>query len=490
MFRKFLTLEWRAFTRSASFATNLALKILLGLAVLYFMAIFIFMGIFTYDILEEMEMDPTDFIHRYMIYYVVADLLLRLLMQKIPVMNIRPMLILPIKKSTIVNFALGKTMMSPYTTLHWFYFLPLLMAFIYKGHDPIGSLLWFIGIMAIFYFNNFLNVILNNKDNLFYIFTGCVAIIGLLHFNGIFNITDYTRHIFDAIYSTYWAFLIALLLAVGMYFITFQYLKGNLHLDTGLATKHTLAKTESFDWLNRFGKAGTFVKNDIRLIKRNKRSKGTVIGSIAFLGYGLLFFTGMIEVYDNPIMHMFAAIFVTGGFLFTFGQFVPSWDSAYYNLMMTQNIPYKDYLSSKWWLIVIATFVSTILAAPYLYFGINVYLMILAGAIYNMGVNSHLVLLGGAYTKTAIDLNSGKNAFGDKKSFNAKTLLISLPKLLLPMALYGIGTFFATSRVGFALVAIAGVLGFALKEKVFTVIEKIYKTEKYSTIQAYKQNND
>ncbi len=60
-------------------------------------------------------------------------------------------------------------------------------------------------------------------------------------------------------------------------------------------------------------------------------------------------------------MHIFAGIFVSGGFLFTFGQFVPSWDSSYYQLMMTQNIPYKGYLSSKWWLIVIATFVSTII---------------------------------------------------------------------------------------------------------------------------------
>ena len=42
----------------------------------------------------------------------------------------------------------------------------------------------------------------------------------------------------------------------------------------------------------------------------------------------------------------------------------------------------------------------------------------------------------------------------------------------------------------FALVALAGVLGFAFKEKVFKLIERIYKTEKYSTIQAYKQNND
>src|SRR5690606_24400472 len=103
---------------------------------------------------------------------------------------------------------------------------------------------------------------------------------------------------------------------------------------------------------------------------------------------------------ENPAMQVFAGIFVSGGFLFTFGQFVPSWDSSYYQLMMSQNIQYKEYLSSKWWLIVIATVISALLASFYLYFGWKIYMLILVGAIYNIGVNSYLVLLGGAYVKT------------------------------------------------------------------------------------------
>jgi hypothetical protein len=186
---------------------------------------------------------------------------------------------------------------------------------------------------------------------------------------------------------------------------------------------------------------------------------------------------------------MFAGIFVSGGFLITFGQFVPSWDSAYYPLMMTQNISYRNYLSSKWWLMVIATFVTTILAAFYLYFGWQIYLTVVVGAIYNIGVNSHMVLLGGAYTKTPIDLASGKAAFGDKKAFNIKTLLISIPQLLLPMLLYGLGTYFGGLILGLSMVAIAGAIGFLMRDKMFTIIERVYKTEKYATLHSYKQKN-
>ena len=84
-------------------------------------------------------------------------------------------------------------------------------------------------------------------------------------------------------------------------------------------------------------------------------------------------------------------------------------------------------------------------------------------------------------------MSSGKGAFGDKKAFNVKTMLISIPQLALPVLLYWLGSTMANANVGLAIVASAGVIGFALKDKVFSLIEKIYKSEKYATIAAYKQ---
>ena len=138
---------------------------------------------------------------------------------------------------------------------------------------------------------------------------------------------------------------------------------------------------------------------------------------------------------------------------------------------------------------IIGTVISTILASFYLYFGWDVYLTIFVGAIYNIGFNSLLVLLGGAFTKTPIDLNSGKGAFGDKKAFNAKTMLITIPQLILPVGLYWLGTYLMDANLGLALVAAVGLLGLAFKNKAFVFIEKTYKKEKYATIEAYKQKS-
>jgi hypothetical protein len=487
MIAKFIYLEWKSFTRSASFATSLAMKILIGFLVLYFTLVFLVLGVGAFYILKKMKLDPLVTINQFLVYYFLIDLIFRLLLQAIPVMNIRPLLALPFKRPTIVHFSLGKTALSFFNIIHAFFFLPFCAVLLYEGYDPISIILWGTAMFSLVFCNNFLNVLLNNNDKLLGIFVTVVLVLAGCHYYKLFDITNYTLPFFNALFHTKWVFSIPVIVLMGLYYWTFKYLKGDLYLDAGLSVKNDIAKTENLTWLNQFGTLGTFLKNDIKLIKRNKRSKTTIGMSVMFLFYGLLFFSGGVEAYDKPIMHIFAGIFVSGGFLFTFGQFVPSWDSSYYQLMMTQNIPYKMYLSSKWWLVVIATVASTILASFYLYFGWQVYLTIVAGAIYNIGVNSHLVLLGGAYTKTPIDLSTSKGAFGDKKSMNVNTMLLTLPKLLLPVALYWLGSYIMNPKLGLAFVALAGIIGFMCRNIVFSLIEKIYMKEKYKTIEAYKQ---
>ncbi|WP_264531809.1 DUF5687 family protein [Flavobacterium sp. N502540] len=486
MIKKFIYLEWKAFVRSASFGTSVVMKVLLGFLMVYFSLLFIGAGIGAFYILKKMKLEPLVTINQFLIYYFLFDLVIRLLMQAIPVLNIKPLLILPFRKSTIVHFSLGKTALSFFNWVHALFFIPFSIVLVLEGYDLLGVIFWFLAAFSLIYINNFLNIILSNIDKLFVVFVGAIIALGAAQYYKLFDITSFTTPIFQGFYTTKGLFLIPALILIGLYLFTFKYFKNNLFLDAGLSQKEDIATTENLSWLNQFGTLGTFLKNDIKLIKRNKRSKTTLVMSFIFLFYGLIFFGNKQQ---PEVMTIFAGIFVSGGFLFVFGQFVPSWDSSYYQLMMTQNIPYRGYITSKWWLIVIATFISTILASFYLFFGWQIYLTVVVGAIYNIGVNSHLVLLGGAFTKTPIDLSSAGGAFGDKKAFNVNAMLLTLPKILVPLGLYGIGLYLGNKTIGLALVAGAGVLGFAFKEKVFSLIEKRYKIEKYSTISAYKQKN-
>ena len=488
MFKHFINLQWKSFIRSASFKTEIWIKILMGLGAVYFIVVFLGLGIGSYFMIEKAGLgDPLRVVNQFAIYYLAFDMVFRYMLQKMPVTNIKPLLYLPFKKGQVVHYSLGKTIVSFFNWTHAFFFIPFSIVLLTKDYGLANVVGWHLGFMALIYCNNFINVLVNNKDNIFYVIAGIFILLGASQYYGWFNITTYTAPLFDLLYDIPATALVPWTILLALFGSAFNYFKKNMYLDGGLATKTTEAKTEDFDWLNKFGSLGTFLKNDIKLIKRNKRSRTAVIMGFFFIFYGLLFFTGAIEVYDGPFWRIFAGIFVTGGFLFSFGQYVPSWDSSYYPLMMSQNIEYREYLSSKYYLVIIATIITTFLSSWYIYFGWEVFAAVIVGAIYNIGINAYLVLWGGAYVKTPIDLTSNKKAFGDKQAFNAKTLLLTLPKLFLPMVIYAIGHFLVNPITGYILVAVVGLLGFVFKNKVFELIEKVYKKEKYKTLAAYKQ---
>lgn len=457
---------------------------------LWLIGSFLILGFGAYYIIEEgFDTEPFSVVNHVLIYYMIFDLAFRYFLQKMPVINIKPLMYLPIQKNAIVKFAIGKTMISFFNVLHAFFFIPFSIVLVIEGFPVWQVLPWYIAILGWVYCNNFINIFINNKDTLFYAVLGSIVLLMGLQYFGVFNITQYAFPIFNSFYAIPYLAFIPIVLAVVFYKMAFEYFKKNLYLDAGLSIKQAVADQQDYSWLERFGSMSTFLKNDIKLLRRNKRSKMTLFMSVLFIFYGLLFFTNSVEAYQGPFWRVFAGIFVSGGFLFTFGQFVPSWDSAYYPLMMSQNIRYKDYLESKWYLMVIATVFSIVISAFYLYWGWQAYAGVVVGGIYNIGVNSHVVLWGGAYIKTPIDLTTNQKAFGDKQAFNLKTMLLTIPKLVLPMLIYAIGHYTLGEGFGFALVALSGLAGFLFKNKVFHIIEKIYKSEKYKTLAAYKQNN-
>lgn len=486
MIRQFLKLEWKSFFRSASFTANLVVKIILGIAACFYAVMILLLGVAAFHALKEEGMEPLSTINHYLIYWWLFDLVIRYFLQKTPVMWVRPLLPLPISKKKLTHYLLGKSAFSFFNIYPLFFFLPFSITLLFNGYSIWGVLGWHFAIMALTYFNNYLNLAINNKDGIFYSLAVILIAAGLLQYYHYLDITIYIAPVFQAFYNQPWILLIMLGLVIALYRYNYRYFRKALYLDDAVKSKSKAANVRDYSWLNRFGLMGTFLKNDLRLILRNKRSRNTLLTSFFFLFYGFIIFTN--PVYrDISGWMIFAGIFIPGGFLFTFGGFVPSWDSAYYPLMMSQNIKYEEYIKSKWWLMVVVTIASMLLSAFYLFLGSKFYLAILAGGIYNIGINAHIVLLSGAYVKTPIDLSTGKKPFGDKKAFNAKTLLLTLPKILLPIIIFYLFKFLFNDAIGFLSVAITGLLGLAFRNIVFKMIEKVYKEEKYATIQAYKE---
>ncbi|MDQ0783658.1 DUF5687 family protein [Chryseobacterium sp. W4I1] len=485
MFLTFLRLEIKSFFRGTSVGMNLAMKILRFIGIIYFMAC-LAGGAFAafYYIQEEMHQDPLKVVSKLLIIAWVADLILKYIWQEMPTQNIKPFLTQNIPKNTLVNYMLAKTFLSALSWLNSLFFVTFSIIAMFNGYSIVGVLAWFIGISLLFYLNNFINILFNNKE-MVVIVIGCIfaAVAGLAYYD-IVPMLSYSEKFFYNFYQSPYFIVIAVILFSGLWKICFNYVRKEFYLDQGLEAKKQLGKTENIAFLNKYGVIGTFINNDIKMLRRNKVTKGILIGSFLFLFYGLLMYTSVI--YKTSAMMIFMGLFVTGGFQFLFGQRVPAFDSSYYPLMMTLNVPYKEYLKAKWWLINIVTAASIIVALIYAYFGWEIYLTFFAAGLYNIGVNSQLTLWSGAFNKTQIDLNSKEKRIGQKNSFNLKAILLLIPKMLLPMGVFALSKYFFGMTAGVVSIAALGLVGFLFREKMFDIIVKQYKSEKYSTLDAFK----
>lgn len=489
IYQWFLTLERKRLARGNKSSMDIVVLIFKWLGIIYFAGMMLLAGIATYKGIAEQELTatPLEVVNRYLLYYFTAELLFRYFLQKGPVASIKPYLILNIPRTKIVTFYVGKTFLSAFNIIQLFFFIPFVIVAIRSGESAWAVLTWALAMYSIVFMMHCVNILMSAYAPVFYTVVGFVALCFGLQYYDIIDPTVYTQYFYVIAYHYPLSLFGYLLLLGGLILSTHRFFLKRMYLDDleKIRVKEGIALEMS--WLDRFGRYASFLRNDIRLIVRNKRARLTVLMSFLFLFYGVLMFNTSGKDSMPVVFSVFLAFFSTGGFLMLFGQYVPSWDSSYYPLLMTQNVMYRDYLMSKWLIIVLGTFLSTLLCFFYVFVNMQLFYLMIAMGIFNIGVNGYFVLWGGAYLKTPMDLTAAKNVFGDVNAFNLRVMLISLPKVLLPILFYFIGSFIYPFWGGFALLILIGIVGIFLNRAVFQFIEKIYKKEKYAALAAYKK---
>ncbi|WP_299619632.1 DUF5687 family protein [uncultured Tenacibaculum sp.] len=487
MFKRFLNFEVKQFFRSTFWQKGIAINIIMGFFALYLMVSFLSVGIGGFYILKKVfpEQDPFQIVNGFLLFYVIGDLVFRYVMQKLPVMNIKPLLVLNIKKKQLINYTLIKSALSPFNFFSLFFFVPFSLVLINEGYPSNNVFSWLTGMITIVFVVNYLNFI-TNKSNIAFgiIVTALGSIIALQQF-GIYDFTGVSAAIFNSLYNSWIFILVPVVLLVVFYIVNYKKLETQLYLDDAVKVKVKEANTSDLSFVDKFGDLAPFIKNEMRLIWRNKRTKMVFLMSFLFLFYGLVFYTN--DMYETKMraMLIFASLFITGGFAINYGQFVPAWDSEYYRMIMTQNISYRKFLESKWLIMSTVTFVLYILSLPYIYFGLDKFLMITAGAIYNIGFNSLFLVWSGSYNRKRIDLEA--SGFGNTQGISATQFLIMIPVMGLPMLLFSVFNVLIDFNAGVLAIAVFGLLGILLKNPIMNLIEKKYIKDKYATIHGFNQ---
>lgn len=466
-----LSHQWKAATRSAAASKSAGIKIFMGFI---FFILFIELlggGFYLGSSLAENSQNPIADLLRYGLYFFLAILMGRFMLQKLPTFMVTPYLHLPIKKSKLVNHILTKPLFNSLNILPLSFAAAITIG-LHKHLDTYTFWIIFtiviIGDLFVNYLSIYIKRVQIKHEYIFYIFLASVAGFILLDQFKIVNAQDISSDVFmQVIQNPLWLLAGVLLFAIA-YYLNFQLLYKHFSLeDFGKGDSNQRSSLENLKYLDRFGKIGTFALLELKMYVRNKRTRTMLFMIPLFLLYGLFFYTNPTYLEMDGFL-IFIGIFISGGFIMSFGLYFFAWESGHFDLMLTANNTYKDYIKAKYFLMLSTSTIIFLLSTLYIFFGIEILIINSACFLFNIGINSLLLLYFATNNNQHMDLSKG-SAF-NYQGIGGRHFVLMIPLLVIPIFIYLPFDLLNHSNVGLALIGALGILGLLFREKMLDMI--------------------
>ncbi len=483
----FFKLSYKKFMRAPNLSTRLSIKILSFLGFIIF-GLYMIGLVFAWYMMVKETYPSADLFEKantfiYVYFFIVFYAMMYINFDS---MQVKPLMLLPVRKSKIIKFQLLKVLFHPVNLVFIAMISLAVGLFYHSGYEAISLFFWALTLLSltfvmelILFFSSrslWLNILMSFSVLL--IVYKIKWMTAHLQFTGDFFIKVY--------YQKNWIWLPVILLVLtwtGLY----VYFKNRFYLDDAIKSKSkNIAKTMDLRWTDRFGRSGQLIKNDLRLIWRNVRPRQGLIGFVIFYVMAFFLMSDHVSLKQPEFNKMLFLMMLAGYFIIQFGNFIPAWDAEYYPLLMTQNLTYRQYLDAKWQLLSLSVIIVMFLALPFLYLGLKVYLLILAMGIFSIGFLLPLTLYAGVFRTTPIKLNEKVKAFQSRDSFNTKTFIITMLRLFLPIVIFMLLKKFLGYAYGLGFFVLLGVSGILFRKQLLNHIVKQYQKRKYSMLAAFR----
>lgn len=484
--------EFRKGFRSQAFYRGLAVKILMGFLALYFAVLFVLMGIVLGEILDEVHdtLKPLELFNGASLYVLLSVLALRFMMQSLNVLNLQTYQSLPIKRKTLVNFMLIKPIFSPANYMSLLVIVPFALKSVVVWHSGWVALQFVLNWVLLIWVNIWLASYLKRRfghdfKSLIVILAVILGIAALEYFK-VFSLFDISMSVFNFLTMMPFGWLATLVFAGLAYGLNLLFFSKNYYPEK---FNEKLNRNENkvvggLSFLEKYGTIGELIQLQIRLIFRHKRTKTLVYLSAFFMLYGLLFYTS--EMYTNStIWLVFCGLIITGMLSITYGQWVISWESNYFDAILTKNIPAKEYIKANFYILIAFNILSFLLTMPYFFFGTKIIYLHIAMFLYNTGVNVFLLVYTAAFNTKRVDLMA-KSAF-NYQGTTYKSFLIVLPIMFFPMLLAGVLGIFTTYNIIMLVFGLLGLVGVLLIPQQMKLCTNHFNKRKYAMAEGFRE---
>ena len=261
------------------------------------------------------SMEPYHILNKGMLYLLMVDFLMRFTMNKLPVQEIKPFVLLPMGKNRVLRSYLTLTGMSAYNLIWMFMLVPFGFGTLFRYFGFVGVMGFLVGYWLLMLLNNYWYVLCRTlmNQNILYIFMP-VAVYAALLVGLLVPETNYIGNfcmeLGEGFFLWEWSAFVGIIAAIwGMFELCHMVQKRVVYKElskTEVVKK--LKRVTEYKFLDRFGEVGEYMRLEIKLLTRNK-----VPRSQFFLGLSIMLFFSVVlaftDIYDGDFMRYFICVY-------------------------------------------------------------------------------------------------------------------------------------------------------------------------------------
>ncbi len=486
----FLSLVVKRFFRSPSFGKDVAIQIILGSIAVVVVSYFLILG----SALEKViintlkQSNAVAFLNGLLVYYFMVELIIRYFIQSLPTIQVQPLLHLPIKRSKIVNFFLGISLVHVINIFVFLLFGQFAFSAVAHGFGMNQAWIWLLTLWFISLILHYLIVLSKLSSSriewkLVLIIVVCSLIAGADYFAWI-KLSLVAEKFFNTILQGYTLIGALFFTLIILHYIAYRIILKRLYPEELKLQENQFSHSTNFSFLRNFGQTGIWTKIELKMILRNKRTREVLFMSTMFL-FQELVLCYVMESYDY-IVFLVLGITCTGLFMASYGQYAFSWQGDHFDFTLTQPTSLRSYVESKCWLLASTTGLWFMFTVPLVYFGWEILFINLAGTLYNIGVNTFIVMNMAMLYTTKLTLRGGGTLNYD--GAGAAQWLLSIPFLFGPAIIYLPFYSMGYRALGIGIVGLVGLIGIIFHRNLIDFTYKRFLSRRYTIASSFRQD--
>lgn len=346
-----------------------------------------------------------------LLFVMAMDFLVRFPFQKTPTQEVKPYLLLPIKRNRLIDFLLTRSALSGFNLIWLFFFTPFALLTITKFYGLAGVLTYCMGIWLLIILNNYWFLLCRTlmNERIWWItlpllvYGGIAAALFIPDKSPLLN---YSIELGEGFITGNLLTFIGVLIAIGIMWLINRHLMTNLVYNEINKVEDTKVKHVSeYKFLDRYGEIGEYMRLELKLMLRNKVCKTslrTAVLVVVILS-SILSFT---ESYDQQSIKNFIMVynFVLFGTLFL--SQLMSYEGNYIDGLMSRKESIYNLLRAKYTVYGIGILIPLILMIPAMATGKLSALSCISWAVFVIGFVYFCLFQLTVYNNKTTDLNS------------------------------------------------------------------------------------